>query len=65
MTLHTLLAKDAIQIVFDDAKRLVLLEMSSGGYRERYVAMHIEHAADIDDIVAGLLEAKRRLTEEA
>jgi len=65
MALHSLLVKDAIQIVYDDAKRHVLLELSSGGYRERYVATHLENAADIDDIVAALLEAKRRLSEDA
>ncbi len=63
MTLHSLLVKDNIQIVYDDAKRHVLLELSSGGYRERYVAAHIDDPADIDEIAAALLEAKRRLLE--
>ncbi|WP_309118883.1 hypothetical protein [Paenibacillus sp.] len=65
MTLHSLLVKDAIQIVYDDAKRHVLLELSSGGYRERYVATHIDDPGEIDDIVAALLEAKRRLAGNA
>jgi hypothetical protein len=62
VTLHSLFIQENIQIVFDDAKRLVLLELSSGGYRERYVTTHLEDPERIDEIVAALLEAKARLS---
>ncbi|MCI3919211.1 hypothetical protein MO973_03055 [Paenibacillus sp. TRM 82003] len=61
MTLHSILVQDNVQIVYDDSKNLVMLELSSGGYRERYVTMHIDKPGEIDAIVDGLLEAKKRL----
>jgi len=65
MALHSLLVQEHVQIVFDDVRRLVMLELSSGGYRERYVTAHFDDPADIDRIIAALEEAKRRLTGAA
>jgi hypothetical protein len=60
----TILQKDQISIVIDEERNHVLLETSSGGYRPRYVTLHID-AEEVDELIHSLEQAKIQLKSEA
>jgi len=49
---------ESIDISADGDKKQVRIELSSSGYRERYVTLFIEDAEELDRIVAALREAR-------
>lgn len=61
MSLQKLYEGDSILITADDLKNHVLMEISSSGYRPRYVSMYIESQKEIDDLIEALNKAKSYL----
>ncbi|RED63515.1 hypothetical protein [Cohnella phaseoli] len=52
---------EEIDISADSDKRLVRIELSSSGYRQRYVSLVIEEREELERIIAALQEAKASL----
>ena len=52
---------EEIDISADSDKRLVRIELSSSGYRQRYVSLVIEECEELERIIAALQEAKASL----
>jgi len=52
---------ESIDISADDGKKQVRIELSSSGYRERYVAVYVEEADELDRIISALQEARASL----
>jgi hypothetical protein len=50
-----------IDISADDEKKHVHIELSSSGYRPKFVSHYIEKLADLEQIIAALQEAKAYL----
>ncbi len=48
---------EEIDISADDDKRLVRVELSSSGYRQRFVSIVIEEREELERIIAALQEA--------
>jgi len=53
---------ESIDISADGDKKQVRIELSSSGYRERYVTLFVEEAEELDRIIAALQEARASLT---
>jgi hypothetical protein len=60
MAWNTILQKDQLSIVIDDEHNRVLFETSSGGYRPRYVTLHLNHD-ELDELISSLQQAKDEL----
>ncbi|MFB9280206.1 hypothetical protein [Cohnella cellulosilytica] len=53
---------EEIDISADSDKRLVRIELSSSGYRQRYVSIVIEEREELERIIAALQEAGSALS---
>lgn len=58
MTLLKLYEDETILLTADDRKNHVLLEISSSGYRPKYVSKYFESQKEIDDLIEALQKAK-------
>jgi hypothetical protein len=58
MSLTSILQEEQISIFADDEQKNILLEVSSSGYRPKYVTLHLDKKEDIDRIIEALIKAK-------
>lgn len=61
MSLISILQDEQISIVADDQNKNILFEVSSSGYRPRYVTIHLNQREEIDRIIEALIKAKEYL----
>jgi ribosome maturation factor RimP len=58
MSLTSILQEEQISILADGEQKKILLEVSSSGYRPKYVTLHLDKTEDIDRIIEALIKAK-------
>ncbi|MDI4646653.1 hypothetical protein [Cohnella hashimotonis] len=63
MAIVPIYAGEQMQISADPAKGHVHIELSSTGYRERYVSLYVERAEELQEIIEALVLAKQHLIE--
>ncbi|WP_027087558.1 hypothetical protein [Cohnella panacarvi] len=61
MSNNVLYSTDNILIVANKAKRHVQLELSTSGYRPKFVTHYIESRAELDELIAALERARAHL----
>ncbi|MFC5470704.1 hypothetical protein ACFPPD_18615 [Cohnella suwonensis] len=54
-------SSEFIDIRADNDKKQVHIELSTSGYRPKYVSLFVEDAAELDRIIAALQRAKSAL----
>ncbi|TBL68287.1 hypothetical protein [Paenibacillus thalictri] len=60
MAWKTIYENDHIHLVADEEQQQAMLEVSSGGYRPRYVTLQLP-VAELDQLIAALQLAKQEL----
>ncbi|MDG0812115.1 hypothetical protein [Cohnella rhizosphaerae] len=63
MAIVPIYAGEQLLISADPAKGHVHIELSSTGYRERYVSLYVERAEELQEMIDALVRAKRHLTD--
>lgn len=63
MALVPIYSGEQMLISADPAKGHVHIEMSSTGYRERYVSLYIERPEELQEIIDALVRAKAHLAD--
>ncbi|NOU93591.1 hypothetical protein GC093_10210 [Paenibacillus sp. LMG 31456] len=61
MTWITMYESDALTLVVDDEKQTAMLEVSSGGYRSRYITLHW-NKQELAEVIKALQLAHQTLT---
>ncbi len=61
MSLISILHDDQVSVLVDDLNKNILFELSSSGYRPRYVTIHLNKKDQIDRIIEALNKAKEYL----
>lgn len=61
MTLISILQDEQISVVVDDHNKTILFEVSSSGYRPKYVTIHLTQKEEIDRMIQSLIKAKEYL----
>lgn len=61
MSNNVLYSTDNILIVASKDKRHVQLELSTSGYRPKFVTHYIESRAELDELIAALEQARTHL----
>jgi hypothetical protein len=62
MAWQTIFDNDQISLAADSEHKRALLELSSGGYRPRYVTLQMS-SAELDELIAALQQAKAAIGE--
>ncbi len=65
MSNNVLYSTDNILIVANQDKRHVQLELSTSGYRPKFVTHYIESRAELDELIAALQQARAYLDFDA
>ncbi|MFD0671257.1 hypothetical protein [Cohnella sp. GCM10027633] len=61
MTTHYMYSTDNVLIVANREKKHVQLELSSSGYRPKFVTHYIESRDELDELIAALERARAHL----
>jgi len=63
MGLISVLQEEQISIAVDDEQQNIILELSSSGYRPRFVTMHINKREEVEQIIKALEKALHYLRD--
>jgi len=61
MSLISILQEELVSVIADDENKQVMVELSSSGYRPRYVTLHLSKKEEVDQIINALVKAKEYL----
>ncbi|WP_135556497.1 hypothetical protein [Paenibacillus cymbidii] len=65
MAWERLLETEQLEVIVDDARRSVMLEVNSGSAVPKYITVHIATVRELDDVIAALQQARKRIQADA